>query len=216
MVKSNAMHRRRPRKFWRQTGIPVIGVFLALLLVVGFFRFADQIAKATTPADPRADAIVVLTGAPTRIDQALRLLAEGRAGRLLISGVNPNVTAEDLANLVGSHLRDQFACCVDLGRKAVDTVGNAAETQSWVAERGFTSLIVVTSNYHMPRSLTELSGAMPEVVLIPFPVSNPELHFSAWWKDPATFTLLVREYGKYLGAKARQQLPVEPDPRAGQ
>jgi uncharacterized SAM-binding protein YcdF (DUF218 family) len=72
---------------------------------------------------------------------------------------------------------------------------------------GFTSLIVVTSNYHMPRSMTELAGAMPDVQLTAFPVSNPELHIAEWWQDRTTLTLLLREYGKYLVAKARQFLP---------
>jgi hypothetical protein len=61
----------------------------------------------------------------------------------------------------------------------------------------------------MPRSMTELTGAMPAVILIPFPVSNPSLRFPDWWRDPATVTLLLREYGKYLIAKARRVLPTE-------
>jgi uncharacterized SAM-binding protein YcdF (DUF218 family) len=94
-------------------------------------------------------------------------------------------------------------CCVDLGRQARDTVGNAAEARAWADERGFTSLIVVTSDYHMPRSMSELGQAMPDKQLIPFPVSNPGLHMSRWWRDPETLTLLAREYGKFLLAETR-------------
>jgi len=207
VTKSNA--RRNSGTLWRRTGIPAIGALLAILLVAGFFGFAEEIASATPPSDPRADAIVVLTGGSARIDGALRLLDEGRAQRLLISGVNPSVTSADLANLVDGALRDELACCVDLGRQAIDTVGNAAETRDWAAAHGFKSLIVVTSDYHMPRSMTELAAAMPTVALVPFPVSNPDLHLADWWHDRATFTLLLREYGKYLVAKARRLLPGE-------
>lgn len=207
VTKSNAIRRRNSGTLWRRTGIPLAGAFLAILLVAGFFGFAEEIASATPPPDPRADAIVVLTGGSARIDGALRLLDEGRAKRLLISGVNPSVTSADLANLVDSALRDELACCVDLGRQAIDTVGNAAETRDWAAAHGFASLIVVTSDYHMPRSMTELAAAMPTVALIPFPVSNPDLRFADWWHDRATFTLLLHEYGKYLVAKARRLLP---------
>jgi len=209
VTKSNAMRRRNSGTLWRRTGIPAAGAFLAILLVAGFFGFAEEIASVSPPPDPRADAIVVLTGGSARIDGALRLLDEGRARRLLISGVNPSVTSADLANLVDGALRDELACCVDLGRQAIDTVGNAAETRDWVAAHGFASLIVVTSDYHMPRSMTELAAAMPAVALIPFPVSNPDLRFTDWWHDRATFTLLLREYGKYLVAKARRLLPGE-------
>ena len=65
---------------------------------------------------------------------------------------------------------------------------------------------MVTSDYHMPRSMTELAQAMPGKRLIPFPVTNPDLHMSRWWRDPATFTLLVREYGKFLLAETRSLL----------
>lgn len=213
-TKSRAMRRHNSRNLWRRTGIPAAGTFLAILLVAGFIGFAEEIATAAPPPDPRANAIVALTGGSARIDEALRLLSEGRATRLLISGVNPSVTTTDLANLVEGDFRGELACCVDLDRQAIDTVGNAVETRNWAAAHGFTSLIVVTSDYHMPRSITELSAAMPTVALIPFPVSNPELQFADWWRHPATFTLLLREYGKFLIAKARQLLPGEPDARA--
>lgn len=213
-TKSNAMRRGKSKPLWRRTGIPAAGAFLVILLVAGFFGFAEEIASATPPPDPRADAIVVLTGGSARIDGALKLLDEGRAKRLLISGVNPSVTSADLANLVDAALRDELACCVDLDRQAIDTVGNAAETRDWAAAHGFNSLIVVTSDYHMPRSMTELAAAMPTVALIPFPVTNPDLRFTDWWHDRATFTLLLREYGKYLVAKARRLLPEEAVGRA--
>ena len=100
-----------------------------------------------------------------------------------------------------------LACCVDLGHTAQDTIGNAAETRAWTEGQGFRSLIVVTSDYHMPRSLAELSGAMPGITLVPYPVSNPELRLADWWRDPGTFSLLLREYGKYLVAAARNALP---------
>lgn len=179
----------------------------AILLLAGFVGFAERVATTAPPADPHADAIVVLTGGAERIDQALRLLAAGHASRLLISGVNPDVPARDLVSLVGDDLGAQLECCVDLGRDAIDTVSNAVEARQWTDMHGFSSLIVVTSNYHMPRSMTELAGAMPGIRLTPFPVSNPDLHLAEWWRDRTTLTLLLREYGKYLVAKARQFLP---------
>jgi uncharacterized SAM-binding protein YcdF (DUF218 family) len=184
-----------------------IAIFLAVitvtLLVGGFIDFAGRVAGSTPPSDPRADGIVVLTGGAARIDGALQLLAEGRATRLLISGVNRVVTPRILADTLAGDKRDDLACCVDLGHDARDTIGNAAETRNWVESRGFSSLIVVTSDYHMARSMTELATAMPAVRLIPFPVTNPELHFARWWQDPVALALLVREYAKFLYATTR-------------
>src|SRR5262249_29795924 len=118
-----------------------------------------------------------------------------------------------LASTVSDGLRDVLACCVDLDRQAQDTIGNAAETREWADQRGFSSLIVVTSAYHMPRSMAELAIVMPDRQLIAFPVSNPELHLASWWRDSATFGLLLREYGKYLVAETRWLLSPAPPPR---
>jgi uncharacterized SAM-binding protein YcdF (DUF218 family) len=206
-VASGSMRLRYFSRLSRRASIPLVVTFCAILLINGFVGFAERVAKARPPANPHADAIVVLTGGSARINGALNLLAEGRASRLLISGVNPSVTSHDLAGLIDAELSGSLECCVDLDREAADTIGNATETRLWAEERGFSSLIVVTSNYHMPRSMTELASAMPNVALIPFPVSNPALRISDWWRDPPTFALLVGEYGKYLFAKARRILP---------
>lgn len=180
-------------------GAIVVGV------AVGFVGFARSVLDASAPDDPRADGIVVLTGATARIDGALSLLAEGRAERLLISGVNPSVTRDMLAETVNPAMRSYFDCCVDLDH-ARDTVENASETQRWMQERDFTSLIVVTSDYHIPRSMAELAAALPDVRLIAFPINNPDLHLGDWWRNPRVFALLVREYGKYLIVESRQFL----------
>jgi uncharacterized SAM-binding protein YcdF (DUF218 family) len=177
-----------------------------IALVAGFVAFASSIADTHPPADVRAEGIVVLTGGSARIDGALRLLAEGRAKRLLISGVNPTVDLRALAGTIDKELEVALACCVDLGRDARDTIGNAAEARDWAKTRGYTSLIIVTSDYHMPRSMAELAEAMPKVRLIAYPVSNPELHLGEWWNNASAFGLLLREYGKYLLAAARVRI----------
>lgn len=193
-------------------GILLLAGAVAIALVVGFIAFAVGIAGAAPPASPRAEGIVVLTGGSARIDGALRLLVDHRASRLLISGVNPSVGTKALAGTLDADLDAVLACCVDLGHTARDTIGNATETRDWAADHGYTSLIVVTSAYHMPRSLAELHDAMPRVALVPYPVSNPELHLTEWWGNAEAFGLLVREYGKYLLTAAR--LAIAPSPAA--
>jgi uncharacterized SAM-binding protein YcdF (DUF218 family) len=186
-------------------GFFVAMVLIALAYVLGFVAFISLLPK--TPADLKgAEGIVVLTGGGGRIDGALKLLAEGRARRLLISGVNPSVDLKALAGTIDKNLEVALACCVDLGRDARDTIGNAAEARDWVKAKGYGSLIVVTSDYHMPRSMAELAGAMPDVKLISYPVSNPELHLGNWWNNGPAFALLLREYGKYLLAAARVRI----------
>jgi uncharacterized SAM-binding protein YcdF (DUF218 family) len=72
-----------------------------------------------------------------------------------------------------------------------------------VRQNAFGSLIVVTSAYHMPRSLAELGSAMPEVTLLPYPVTPATLDLQRWYSSTGTISLLLEEYLKYTATKAR-------------
>jgi 1-acyl-sn-glycerol-3-phosphate acyltransferase len=132
----------------------------------------------------------------------VELLDRGVAERLLITGVNEKTTREEIVRQ-RPELRRLFSCCVDLDYLAQNTIGNAMQTRDWVQERGFRSLLVVTSSSHMPRSLAELGHALPQVKLIPHPVVPGTLHIADWWREPATAKLLAVEYAKFLVALAR-------------
>ena len=109
--------------------------------------------------------------------------------------------------LEAPRFRQGFATVVvDLDRTAVNTITNATETRRWVMDRGFKSLIVVTSNYHMPRAMAELSHQLPDIVLIEFPVVSEQL--KAGWAHGPTLRLLFTEYVKYVAAIARIHVPV--------
>jgi uncharacterized SAM-binding protein YcdF (DUF218 family) len=181
---------------------------LALGFVVGasgFVAFLSQLRGAEQKPGRNADGIVVLTGGSSRVSDAIELLAAGFGKRLLISGVHRTNGARDISRSVPES-RDWFGCCVDLDRSAVDTRSNAAETKRWAHERGFHSLIVVTSNYHMPRAIAEMSHAMPDVELIPFAVIGDKWRDEPWWTSGATLRLLLSEYAKYLAVEIRVRL----------
>ena len=74
-----------------------------------------------------------------------------------------------------------FGCCIDLDYSAVNTIGNAVETRRWALGHGFRSLVVVTSSYHMPRAMLELSHQLPGVTLIAYPVVTPQRRAEGWW-----------------------------------
>lgn len=179
-------------------------VLFAVALGAGFFIFAHWVSVMSAAPLRPADGIVVLTGDEDRIAEAVRLLAEGKAGRLLISGVNKSTHALQIisSNRAG---RDQillFRCCVDLDKRSLNTEDNAFEATIWARKRGFHSLIVVTSTYHMPRALMELRQAMPEVDIVPYPVKSSRLE-TEWWNDPKTTWVLCKEYLKFVTASAR-------------
>ena len=172
---------------------------------VGFVGFLSQLRGVETKPASNADGIVVLTGGSSRIADAMDLLAQGYGKRLLISGVHrANGTADIVRSLPESQAL--LNCCVDLDRSAVNTRSNATETRRWVAERGFRSLIVVTSNYHMPRAMVELSYAMPEIDLIFYPVIGEKWRDEPWWESGAAARLLLSEYFKFVAAEVRVRL----------
>jgi uncharacterized SAM-binding protein YcdF (DUF218 family) len=192
---------RRKWRFWIGTGLIALAA-----LGIGFVVFANAVLSEAPVSPPhKADGIVALTGTQQRISVAADLLARGLAKRLLVTGVNRQATGEEIRRLTQLDQR-LFDCCVDLGYEAQNTIGNAEETRAWVQQHGFTSLIVVTSSYHMPRSLVELGRVMPDVELIPYPVAFGQARDGAWWTNPALVRLLVAEYLKFLPSAARYAL----------
>jgi len=201
------------RKAVRRRRIGSIGIkciiFAAILLVGGFGYFIWELPGQQIELDRNADGIVVLTGGDSRVSDGLALLAAGRAKRLLISGVYTGTTSSDIARQVVDYNR-LLTCCVDLDYSAINTLGNAVGTRQWTLKNGFHSLIVVTSAYHMPRALAELSHQLPGVALIPYPVVSDRLRVEPWWSNGATTKVVLSEYVKYLAAKLRMQFESAP------
>lgn len=193
--------RRSPvRRLLRYAGYVVL--LIAALFFGGFLYFVDSVTTLTPPANPNADAIVVLTGGYQRIDQAVELLKHGSGNRLLISGVNPSTSSNQIRRMTQSSA-GLFECCVDIGYEARDTIGNASETTRWIQDKGYRSVLIVTSNYHMPRSLHELRRLDRETQFIPYPVINTDLKRADWYVDPNALRTLISEYGKIVVAYAR-------------
>ena len=184
------------------------GVTGALLLAGGFGWFVAQISGDEIMLDRKADGIVVLTGSAARIPDAIELLATEHGKRLLITGVHRATSAREIARLTPLYSK-YFTCCIDLDRSALNTFGNALETKRWARQHNFNSLIVVTSNWHMPRAMSELDHQLPDVTLIAFPVLSEKVKAEPWWSNLDTARLLFAEYLKYVFAQARMRLDVD-------
>jgi uncharacterized SAM-binding protein YcdF (DUF218 family) len=180
------------------------GAVGVIVVSLGFLWFLIHVAPSEIALVEKADGIVVLTGGASRIEDAIELLARGNGRRLLVSGVNPQTSDRAIARLRPEHATF-VTCCVDLDRTAVNTLTNATETRRWAKERGFHSLIVVTSNYHMPRAMAELSHQLPDISLIAFPVVSDRL--KTGWANGPVLRLLFTEYVKYMVAVARMRVP---------
>jgi uncharacterized SAM-binding protein YcdF (DUF218 family) len=160
-----------------------------LLYALGFVLFSVTLGQPAGAA--RTDAIVVLTGGKGRIERGITLMKERRAERMLISGVDPSVTRTDLARRLGPSSRATLRCCVDLGSESVDTRSNAEEARRWMAARGYKSLRLVTSDWHMHRAAYEFRHDLPQTRMV----------LDAVRTRPSLF-LLAGEYNKYLVRRA--------------
>lgn len=207
-IKGDAQERVRPgSSLRRNVRLALIVLALgAIGLMFGFVWFVEHlpIEEATLKRD--ADGIVVLTGRAARISDAIELLATRRGKRLLITGVYPTTSANAIARLVPEN-QHWVSCCVDLDHSAVNTSGNAVQTRIWAKKNDVKSLIVVTSNYHMPRALTELAHQLPDVTLIPYPIITDRVRVETWWTSATSTRLLFAEYLKFLRAVVRTQTP---------
>ncbi|MEX1036619.1 MAG: YdcF family protein [Sneathiella sp.] len=186
------------------------GVFATLFVVFciwtgAFLTFMADVGNIAPTPTQKVSGIVILTGTPARLTTGFDLLKDNEGARLLVSGVNSKVTRETLRQATGQS-QELMNCCVDLGRLARDTVGNAYEASLWAKSNNFNSLAIVTSAYHMPRSLVELKRQMPDVKLIAYPVASDTLELSGWWKNPRAFMVVAGEFNKYVFSLVRARL----------
>ncbi|PRX08995.1 UNVERIFIED_ORG: uncharacterized SAM-binding protein YcdF (DUF218 family) [Martelella mediterranea] len=181
----------------------LLAVVVAVVIAFGggFLWFSVSVMTTRPPALYETDAIVVLTGGSRRIDEALLLLTEGAGERLLISGVNPATTPESIRVLTGGDSQ-LFECCVDVGYEALDTHGNAVETRKWIEEHDYRRVLVVTSAYHLPRSLFELRHIDPDTIFVGYPVQMGEGD-GPWYGNLRYVKVLASEYLKFIGAHVR-------------
>ena len=179
---------------------------IVVAYVAGFAAFASQLPHPPRTLGP-VDGIVALTGGGMRLDVAVALFEKGVGERLLISGVNTQASKRDLKKLV--HGKRRFDCCTDLGYAAENTFGNAKEAAAWTRFHHYKHIVLVTSRYHMPRSLLEFHDVMADVTVIPYPV-DPD-NGRGFPSKMRNLKALHSEYWKYLAVNFLTAAGLEPD-----
>ena len=183
----------KPRRLWFLALVPL------LLWLGGFIWFLRAVQEPATHSSA-ADAIVVLTGGAERVETGFRLLDEGLAPRLFVSGVHPDSRLADLARGAGVDPA-KLAGRVELGHAAASTRGNAVEIAAWARPRQIATIRLVTAGYHMPRARAELRRAMPGLRVQAHPVTPARLRAEGAFWQPRNWGLLFGEYMKFLGAE---------------
>ncbi len=171
--------------------------FSSLLLmfwIIGFVGFCLYAFSFKFAPEHQSDAVVVLTGGTNRIQTGLNLMKKTNASYMLISGVNKDVSHGELfPKMTGKDLNK-----ITLGYDALDTVGNAKEIQSWLKDKKVNSILLVTSFYHMPRSIFEIKKVNKNIQIRPWPVFPKSFNHSVDWIKTRYAWLLFIEYHKYV------------------
>lgn len=174
-------------------------ILSVMIYAGGFLVFIAEYQRAALPTLKSADAIVVLTGGPDRIGEAVKLLADKHAPRLFISGVNEQTDEDDLIRTIPA-LQKFMTCCVTIDRDATNTHENAVQTIRWAKRNNYKSIILVTSHAHLPRALFEFRTSGGEMIEIsPWRVGGPE-NPEDWWHDTQTIRAMLTEYTKLTGS----------------
>lgn len=139
----------------------------SILVVVILFSFFIYDARKgnSLPDGLVCENIVVLTGGKNRISEAFDSIKRFQAKNVLISGVYKSTTLRDI---IGD--RDIGDVNIILGYKALNTEGNAIEIQEVVRDLGIESIVLVTSDYHMRRSLHEVKKYNKNLKIYPLKV----------------------------------------------
>lgn len=186
------------KKFALISGFLLISAWLG-----GFVLFAYRINHYQTDTATHTEAVIALTGGRNRIAEAVKLLNQGKADKLFISGVSPQSSLNAIKKRQNLEIKDESG--ISIGHVAQDTIGNAVETVEWLQKNNISSIRLVTSNYHVERSIAEFKSRAPELMIIPHPVYSDKVQ-KKWWKSWHTFSLIFAEYNKFLYVYIRSHI----------
>lgn len=181
-------------------------VIIGLGWLLGFFAFVTALPAPASGMPTRAEGVVIFTGDASRLSSGMALFEAGAGQRLLISGVNPELSRDEISAFWPGSL-ERFDCCVDLGLQAQTTTGNADELKGWATTHNFSSIVLVTSEYHMPRALAQTRKRLKGVTIIPYPIASTHLDADGRPQSLSSWRKLAGEYSKYITVRAINLMP---------
>lgn len=201
---------------WLISRLLLLCLLLGCAWFVVFVWFLTRIppeAETTISALPSADAIVVLTGGSGRLEHALELMEYNKSRWMFVSGVNIQAKKDEIFDFAiqGHSVHYQkYKNQIALGFDAVNTVTNAQESYEWAEKQGVKTMLLVTSDYHMPRALYEFEKENDKGFQItPAPSDSGLLDFGAVIKSPMSLLLVINEFHKYVVTYLEQYIPMK-------
>ena len=167
--------RRRRKRFLR----PVLSL-LALVFLPPAVPHLLTLRDPAPPARP-ADAIFVLTGGEGRIQEGYRAWSGGAARELYILGAGRRVPATRIVPEV-SRIPAEALSRIHVEGWSENTLENAFSAKSAVGAGKYSSVILVTSDYHIPRAVLAFRKVLPPDVSLSAIRVRPEGGPGASWR----------------------------------
>ncbi|MBI5598356.1 MAG: YdcF family protein [Deltaproteobacteria bacterium] len=177
-------------------GLALVAALVASYIIYLFSSFIGDVrAIDAIEARGKADAIVVLTGGLGRTEVGLKLLSSGTAGLMILSGVHEDAELESI--FFNKKLSENDKLNIILEKKSRSTIENAIEVRRIFEEKGYRSMVLITSAYHMKRALYLFRRIMPDdYVIMPYSVDSPNFDETRWWGS-RSLGLLTVEFLKF-------------------
>ena len=170
----------------------ILVAIIVILYFMSFINFLFNIDKNFMVKN-NVNNIVVLTGNASRLAVGLDLMDHNINSRMLITGVAKGVK---YSNIIKN--KDSKKDRIDLGYKAQSTFGNALETALWAKERNISDIILITDNWHMPRTLLLFKASMPNKEIVPYALKTVNFEFKDYLQFYNITFFIYEEHMKYI------------------
>ncbi|MEC8100472.1 MAG: YdcF family protein [Pseudomonadota bacterium] len=168
-------------------------VVFNITFFTGFQRFYLSIKNYQITYNKNIQGIAVLTGGKGRISEGLEVFKSYKDIYLLISGVDKSIKIEEI--LPANLLNNQKVFTDTISETTRD---NAIAIIKWAKKYNIRHIKIITSDYHMPRSMIVLSKNTKNLSFYAHPVkSNIDIMLGDL-KSLNKLNFLMKEYFKYL------------------
>ena len=184
-------------------------LFLIAYFFIGLNSFKERILTLQKDPINLSSKVVILTGGTNRIKEGFEVIYKLDKKsisnlKVLVSGTGKGFSKLSLQEKLNPNFDFRLIkCCVELDGVSQDTYSNAVETSKWVSKNNIEEILLITSNYHIPRSILEFQNKMPNLKILYYPITPKQHQINKWLKSFETFSLIFIEYCKYIIANVR-------------
>ena len=166
---------------------------IILFLIYGFVIFLKKIHYNQVNFNYKTDGIAVLTGGKGRINLGLELFNKNKNLKLIISGVDKKVSDK---SIIPNNLKNKSSITID--KDSESTYQNAKIINKWTSKYKLQNVTIITSYYHMPRSMMLIQSLTPTINFYAYPVEKKISNKISFRENILYYFFLTEEYIKYL------------------